>query len=217
MQDGVQVVELGQAPRSALPSADDVKARRLAEQQQKQRAAQQQKQALLAELACSGHASLQAGELSRQLLADAYDCSICTKLLRRREPIWSCQRCYVMLHQNCVNRWYQTKVQGQGLHIAIRHSFPPSYSWLVSWLLSCCAEKANDEKASWSCPLCNLMHDEPPKPYQSFPSLCLLATRLTPLLSLSSVCVYVVQIHVFLWQSVRSSKQPVPRASLLWL
>ncbi len=102
----------------------------------------QQKAVLLSKLASSGHASLQAGELSRQLIADAYECSICAKLVKRSDAIWSCGRCYVMLHQHCVLRWYKTKADGQ--------------------------EKEINEKVVWNCPLCNLSHDEAPKPYLCF-------------------------------------------------
>ena len=39
-----------------------------------------------------------------------YDCIICYNAIKRKHPIWSCTRCYAVLHLSCVRTWAERSV-----------------------------------------------------------------------------------------------------------
>ena len=45
-----------------------------------------------------------------ELANDEYDCTICYNVIKRRQPIWSCTRCYAVLHLTCVRTWAERSV-----------------------------------------------------------------------------------------------------------
>lgn len=58
----------------------------------------------------SGHVdnSLLAKTLTEQLMSNSYCCSICSEEVRRRDPIWSCSQCHIILHLKCMRKWYES-------------------------------------------------------------------------------------------------------------
>jgi hypothetical protein len=132
------VTELGHAP--AAPRGVDRKESR----------AQRQAEALGA-LDSSAHSTL-AKEIATRLLKDSYDCLICTKRVRSRDSIWSCGRCFVILHQHCIQQWFRTKAADGKANPDDGDGDGDSAA-------------AQQRQIRWSCPQCNLVHDTPPKPY----------------------------------------------------
>jgi len=42
----------------------------------------------------------------------AYECVVCTEVIRAHHEIWSCATCYRMFHLTCVRRWRETSLRG---------------------------------------------------------------------------------------------------------
>mmetsp|Transcript_21792 Transcript_21792/g.43766 ORF Transcript_21792/g.43766 Transcript_21792/m.43766 type:complete len:1009 (+) Transcript_21792:397-3423(+) len=51
-----------------------------------------------------------ARDIASRLEANTYTCAVCTEVVGKREPVWSCPRCYVILHLQCVRDWAKSLV-----------------------------------------------------------------------------------------------------------
>lgn len=50
-----------------------------------------------------------AQSLTSKLLSNDLDCLICVEAISRRSRIWKCVRCFLILHESCVSKWYESK------------------------------------------------------------------------------------------------------------
>ncbi|GAB5368049.1 hypothetical protein AAMO2058_001284500 [Amorphochlora amoebiformis] len=56
--------------------------------------------------------STMSSEIARELENDSYSCAVCTETIGKREAVWSCSRCFVIFHLQCVRSWSQSSIPG---------------------------------------------------------------------------------------------------------
>ena len=78
-----------------------------------------------------------------RILADTYDCSICSETIHARSPVWNCIQCSTMLHLKCIQRYYDTIVH----HLSIT---------------------SQQSQATLRCPTCTYTYIDKPDAYTCF-------------------------------------------------
>ena len=74
-----------------------------------------------------------------------YDCIICYNAIKRKHPIWSCTRCYAVLHLSCVRTWAERSVAQIKEQNALHQE-----------------ASVRDMPGHWRCPGCqDVKHDVP--------------------------------------------------------
>ncbi|KAK0569952.1 FKBP12-associated protein [Tilletia horrida] len=58
--------------------------------------------------------------LVAELGSGQHECSICYSTLTTRQPCWSCDQCYTVLHLNCTKKWASTSVEQANAQLAMQ-------------------------------------------------------------------------------------------------
>jgi hypothetical protein len=134
--------------------------------------------------------------MTSQLLANSYECLICTDQVQRNQAVWTCRQCHVILHRSCVKKWYETqKVQDENLvrealaqaravaeaaasasagSFGSRSSNSSSSSASLSALSRSLSQAGistplpSVAQFAWRCPGCLYLQVDEPEPYQCF-------------------------------------------------
>ncbi|PKI83367.1 hypothetical protein MVES_002568 [Malassezia vespertilionis] len=89
---------------------------------------------------------------TRQIAAlshNEYDCTICYNTVARKDAVWSCTRCYTVLHLHCVRKWADRSVK----QIEERNAMHED-------------EQIRRTKGSWRCPGCQDVRTAVPTEYR---------------------------------------------------
>lgn len=87
--------------------------------------------------------------LVSELTREEYDCLICYNAVARKQAVWSCTRCYAVLHLGCARKWAERSVQQVAERNAL-HEDPA----------------VRDAPAAWRCPGCQHARTEVPTAYR---------------------------------------------------
>jgi len=98
---------------------------------------QQQSKRSAAQSAGLADASNLAREIASQLLADTYECSICKDVIGRRGKVWSCPRCFIIIHLSCIQKWAKMKSEND--------------SGFLSFLCPGCTLEITEKPAQYHC------------------------------------------------------------------
>ncbi|XP_068242423.1 protein shuttle craft-like [Palaemon carinicauda] len=66
----------------------------------------------------------------KEMFKETYTCAICLENIRRRDKVWSCHKCYAILHVKCASSWSKASMQKTAdwkcpsCNIKISHSRP---------------------------------------------------------------------------------------------
>lgn len=86
--------------------------------------------------------------LVAELSSGQYECSICYSTITTKQPIWSCDKCYSVLHLPCAKKWSSTSVK-QMEDLNSMQEDP----------------NIRNKKGSWRCPSCQYSREVIPKDY----------------------------------------------------
>ena len=78
-----------------------------------------------------------------------YDCIICYNAIKRKHPIWSCTRCYAVLHLSCVRTWAERSVTQIKEQNALHQE-----------------ASIRDMPGHWRCPGCQDVKHDVPRTYK---------------------------------------------------
>lgn len=87
--------------------------------------------------------------LIAELSHDEYDCTICYNTIKRKHPIWSCERCYSVLHLTCIKTWAERSVAQVEEQNAMHQD-----------------TSVREAKGHWRCPGCQDVKREIPRTYR---------------------------------------------------
>lgn len=79
----------------------------------------------------STHSSLSSADLplrdrlERELSRERYACAICMEVIQKKQLIWSCPSCYVVLHLHCMKQWIVKYLDDATLNAIPRHARDP--------------------------------------------------------------------------------------------
>jgi hypothetical protein len=79
-----------------------------------------------------------AQEIAEKLTRDEYECAICYERLGRRAKIWSCEKCFMILHLSCVRTW---SLSGPNGHDILTRK----------WLCPGCLHQKEDVPSVYTC------------------------------------------------------------------
>lgn len=86
--------------------------------------------------------------LVAELTAEDYDCVICYNSVKRKQPVWSCSRCYAVLHLSCVRTWAERSVAQVEERNAMHQD-----------------EEVRLSRGHWRCPGCQVTRQDVPRKY----------------------------------------------------
>ncbi|KAE8228705.1 hypothetical protein CF326_g6355 [Tilletia indica] len=86
--------------------------------------------------------------LVAELGSGSYECSICYNTLTTRQPCWSCDQCYTVLHISCTKKWASTSVDQANAHLAMQED-----------------PEMRARRGTWRCPGCQFAREDVPQAY----------------------------------------------------
>eukprot|EP00041_Stephanoeca_diplocostata_P034211 m.1151206 g.1151206 ORF g.1151206 m.1151206 type:complete len:655 (+) comp24480_c1_seq9:236-2200(+) len=78
--------------------------------------------------------------MTKQLIAQTYECMVCYEAVKRQQKIWSCSVCYRAFHTKCIHKW---------------SSFASK-------------DSSESDNAGWRCPGCQTLNKRRPTQYRCF-------------------------------------------------
>jgi transcriptional repressor NF-X1 len=51
----------------------------------------------------------QAAAIAKQFHTNSYVCAICLDSVGRKAPVWTCGRCFIIVHRACISQWKESK------------------------------------------------------------------------------------------------------------
>ncbi|KAK0552107.1 FKBP12-associated protein [Tilletia horrida] len=86
--------------------------------------------------------------LVAELGSGQHECSICYSTLTTRQPCWSCDQCYTVLHLNCTKKWASTSVEQANAQLAMQED-----------------PEMRARRGTWRCPGCQFAREDVPQGY----------------------------------------------------
>ncbi|KAK0540278.1 FKBP12-associated protein [Tilletia horrida] len=86
--------------------------------------------------------------LIAELGSGQYECSICYNTLTTRQPCWSCDQCYTVLHLSCAKKWASTSVDQANAQLAMQED-----------------PEMRARRGTWRCPGCQFAREDVPQAY----------------------------------------------------
>jgi len=86
--------------------------------------------------------------LFSELSSGGYECSICYSTITTKQPVWSCNQCWNVLHLNCTKKWASSSVQKMEELNSMQED-----------------PNIRNKPGSWRCPGCQYSREVVPKDY----------------------------------------------------
>ncbi|CAD7063902.1 unnamed protein product [Tilletia caries] len=86
--------------------------------------------------------------LVAELGSGQYECAICYNTLTTRQPCWSCDQCYTVLHMSCTKKWASTSVDQANAQLAMQED-----------------PEIRARRGTWRCPGCQFAREDVPQAY----------------------------------------------------
>ena len=77
--------------------------------------------------------------------------SICLQRIGRRGKIWSCDRCFIIIHRSCMQNWASTNLGNDQKRDQLVEMLCYSYDLLFTFVLLCWAMGFNREEGLLLC------------------------------------------------------------------